>query len=311
MSTKKWRHEPAIALIPEYNPPAPGTPVWHRLVTASKVPALAGLSKWDTPYSLWAKATGRVESDTADKKITELGDRAEPMLLSYLETKLTAEQGETRVRPGATFARPGHLAWQATPDGIVYEGKRRTPYALVECKTDRVGLEWGAPGTAEIPPAYLAQCAWQMHVTGLETVYVPALVNPAIRLDVWIVRWADVKDTVPELAAAASAWEANVADDTPPALDGSPVTWETVRDMSPEIDPDGSVVLDAWDAAELIGARAAKKAAEERLNLAQSATVTAAAGARTILGPDGTTLARLTARKTRTGDYGKPFLQFT
>ena len=311
MSTKKWRHEPAIALIPEHNPPAPGTPDWHRIVSASKAPALAGLSRWDTPYSLWAKATGRTDGQPVNTEVTERGDAIEPALLRWLEFKLT-ELGETvRVRPGATFAMPGHPSWQATPDGLVYEGKRRTPYALVECKTAANGGEWGEPGTAEIPPAYLAQCAWQMHVTGLRTVYVPALVNPGIRLNLWVVRWADVADTVDALCDAAAQWEHDVATDTPPALDGSTVTWETVRDMSPEIDPDGSVVLDAWDAAELVEARAAKKAAEERLLLAQSATVTAAAGARTILGPDGTTLARLTARKTRTGEYGKPFLQFT
>lgn len=311
MSTKKWRHEPALALTPEFDPPVPGTPEWHRLVTASKVPALVGLSKWDTPYSLWAKATGRTEGRPVKTEVTERGDAIEPALLRWLEFKLT-ELGETvRVRPGATFAMPGRLSWQATPDGLVYEGKRRTPCALVECKTAANGGEWGTPGTAEIPPAYLAQCAWQMHVTGLRTVYVPALVNPGIRLNLWVVRWQDVEDTVGDLREAVTQWEDDVATDTPPALDGSAVTWETVREMSPDIDPDGSVVLDAWEAAELVEARAAKKAAEERLNLAQSVVVTAAAGARTILDPTGDVLARLSARKTKTGEYGKPFLQFT
>lgn len=309
MSTKTWAHEPTIALLTVHDAPAPGTPEWARTVTASKIPALAGLSSWDSPYSLWAKATGRAQGAAANPELTERGEAIEPALLAWLAGKL----GDSTVRAAATYAHPEHEWAQATPDGLVYEGRgrsrRRTPYALVECKTAAHGGEWGEPGTAQIPPAYLAQVAWQMHVTGARTVYVPALVNPGIRLNLWVVRWEDVADTVPALVAAAEQWRAQVLEDTPPALDGLAPTWDAVREMSPDIDPDRTVALDHWDAVELHTAKQAAAAAEERLRLAQARALDAAAGARTLTDPDGNVIATLTARKRREGGYYPPTLR--
>ncbi|OOE06990.1 hypothetical protein UN64_19665, partial [Fictibacillus arsenicus] len=123
------------------------------------------------------------------------GTALESALLTWLGSILD----DSRVRPGRTYASNTHPAWQATPDGLVFEGRRRTPYALVECKTAARADEWGkttleAP-TAEIPPAYLAQVAWQMYVTGADLVYVPALVVMDLRL--YVVRRADVEAPCP------------------------------------------------------------------------------------------------------------------
>lgn len=305
----RWAHEDTFAPLPVTDAPAPGTPEWARIVTASKIPALAGLSQYDSPVSLWAKATGRMSADTAPTEVTERGDAVEPALLAWLQLKL----GDVTVRAGYATAHPDRETWQATPDGLVYEGtgrsRRRTPYALVECKTAANGGAWGEPGTAQIPAAYQAQCAWQMHVTGAHLVYVPALVNPGIRLNLWVVRREDVADQIPELAARATAWEECVNEDRRPDLDGAPMTLEAVREMSPEIDPQRTATVDHWDAVELLTAKQALTAAEERLRLAQSQVIETAAGARTITTPEGAVIATLQARKARDGSFGKPFLK--
>lgn len=43
------------------DPPRPGTPEWRRIVSASKVPAILGLSRWQSPLSMWLKMRGDIE----------------------------------------------------------------------------------------------------------------------------------------------------------------------------------------------------------------------------------------------------------
>lgn len=293
---------PVGSVVPD--PPAPGTPEWSRLITASKIPAILGLSSWDSPYSLWCKATGRIESETTPTSVTERGDLLEPKLLEWLGMKLP----ESRVRPGRTFAMDAHPTWQAAPDGLVYEGRRRTPYALVECKTAARGDEWGRTSledpTAEIPPAYLAQVAWQMHVTGADLVYVPALVVMDLRL--YVVRRADVEDALPGIVQAAGRFEDLIHSDTAPDWDGAEVTYEAVRAEHPDIDPDLAATIPTADAMELHDATAAAKAAEERLNRAKSVVLHAAGIAKTVQDEDGQKVATRTSR-----NGGRPYLNLT
>ena len=273
---------PVGSVVPD--PPAPGTPEWSRLITASKIPAILGLSSWDSPYSLWCKATGRIEIE-AGGAAADRGTALEGALLAWLGTVLE----DSRVRPGRTFAMDAHPTWQAAPDGLVYEGRRRTPYALVECKTAARGDEWGRTSledpTAEIPPAYLAQVAWQMFVTGADLVYVPALVVMDLRL--YVVRRADVEDALPRIVQAAGQLEGLIHSDTAPDWDGAEVTYTAARAVHAGIDPDAEASISNADAVELHAAVAAKKAAEERERLIKCRVLGATGTARTITDEDG------------------------
>ena len=292
---------PVGSVVPD--PPAPGTPEWSRLITASKIPAILGLSSWDSPYSLWCKATGRIEIE-AGGAAADRGTALEGALLAWLGTVLEG----SRVRPGRTFALDAHPTWQAAPDGLVYEGHRRTPYALVECKTAARADEWGRTSledpTAEIPPAYLAQCAWQMHVTGADLVYVPALVVMDLRL--YVVRRADVEDALPGIVQAAGRFEGLIHSDTAPDWDGADATYEAVRAEHPDIDPDLVVTIPTADAMELHAAAAAQKAADARLNRARSVVLHAAGIAKTVQDEDGQKVA---VRSSKNG--GRPYLTLT
>lgn len=302
MSTRSYQH-PAIVPTGSVvtDPPAPGTPEWARLVTASKIPAILGLSPYDSPYSLWAKATGRIEAQSPESTVTMRGTALEGALLAWLGTVLPG----SRVRPGATFALDAHPTFQAAPDGLVYEGRRRTPYALVECKTAARADEWGKTSledpTAEIPPAYLAQCAWQMHVTGADVVYVPALVVMDLRL--YRLTRTDVEDALPGIVLAAARFEDLVAADVAPDWDGATATYEAVRAEHPEIDPDLVATIPTADAVELHDATAAAKAVEERLNRARSVVLHAAGIAKHVQDEMG---AKVATRTSRNG--GRPFL---
>ncbi|WP_430754658.1 YqaJ viral recombinase family protein [Micrococcus luteus] len=289
---------------PVDNAPAPGTPEWATLITASKIPAILGLSTWDSPYSLWCKATGRIDATGQETAAAMRGTALESALFTWLGSLLE----DSRVRPGRTYASNIHPAWQATPDGLVFEGRRRTPYALVECKTAARADEWGKTTvedpTAEIPPAYLAQVAWQMYVTGADLVFVPALVVMDLRL--YVVRRADVEDALPGIIDAARRFEDLVATNTAPDWDGATATYEAVRAEHPDIDPDLVATIPTAHAVELHAATAAFKAAESRMNQARSVVLHGAGIAKTIHDEDGQKVA---TRSSKSG--GRPYLTLT
>jgi predicted phage-related endonuclease len=57
-----------------------------------------------------------------------------------------------------------HLGELPVVDGVVVTD------ALLECKTASAFArnDWGTPGTDEVPPLYLVQCAWYLAITGCE-----------------------------------------------------------------------------------------------------------------------------------------------
>ena len=158
--------------------------------------------------------------------------------------------------------------------------------------------------TAEIPPAYLAQVAWQMYVTGADLVYVPALVVMDLRL--YVVRRADVEDALPGIIDAARRFESLVATDTAPDWDGHDQTYQAVRAEHPDIDPDLVATIPTPDAVELHAATAAFKAAEARMNQARSVVLHGAGIAKTIHDEDGQKVA---TRSSKSG--GRPYLTLT
>lgn len=314
MSAKKWQHATFAPSFVE-DAPAPGTPEWAQIITASKVPVILGLSPWDSPYSLWCKATGRIPAGGPSTAATERGDALEDALLAWLGSKLDGH----RVRPGRTCQSPQRPTDQATPDGFVFEGRRRTPWALVECKTAARGDEWGRSNVPDpaaldadtiehlnapvIPAAYLAQCAWQMWVTGAGLVFVPALVAMELRL--FVVRRADVEDALPDIVRQAAAFERLIVEDKAPDWDGADATWQAVRAVHEGIDADAVATVSTADAVELHDADAAVKSATERLNLARSRVMSATGEARTVEDEDGQKVA------IRVPTRGAPTLRLT
>lgn len=282
----------------------PGSPEWRRSVTASKIGGLLGLHEWSSPYSLWADAVdaaGPAAPDAAARKRFDRGHRLEPALREYLQDWLRDQGEDARVKPGATVEHPENPGWYANPDGWVYEGRRRTPWAGVECKTSMYATDWGDEGTADIPAGYLAQCAWQMHVTGLRVVFVPALVGLEFR--VYVVQWADVEAAVPGIIDVVARWEHAVETGTPPAVDGLEVTLSAVRRAHPLIARGTSVALSAATAQALAETRTARMKAEADEREAKARALAEAGDAQTLTDPWGTPVARRLAR-----GEGTPYL---
>jgi hypothetical protein len=165
-------------------------------IGASDVPAILGLSPWQTPAQAWARLTGltRSEGNNATRRgqTLELG-----ILLEYAERNQLpfyprwkpnlrhlrrtvgphrpgiyrgppySEDGSARVRhPDLAWATCRPDAYHMTEEGIQH---------LVEVKTARSFADWQAEDGRDIlPPGYFVQVQWQMFVTGVSSTVVEA-----------------------------------------------------------------------------------------------------------------------------------------
>lgn len=240
--------------IPVTNAPAPGSPEWLRCMSASKVSSAIGMvGSFESPLSLWSKMTGRTPSLPISQDRVTYGRYLETALLNWVADN----HPDQDMRPGITYRHPGNERYTAAPDGELHAADGTV--TLVECKTAMDTTQWGQEGTSEIPPKYLVQCAWQMHITGARTVLVPADVGMTFRL--YIVHWADVADDFPAVLAGVEHFLHLVDTDTAPDWDGADTTYQAVRYWHPEIDGE-DVEVTVEQAQELAAAIRDKKTAE-------------------------------------------------
>ncbi|MCW2542827.1 MAG: hypothetical protein JWM40_379, partial [Frankiales bacterium] len=150
-------------------PLVPGTEEWSKVITASKVAAILGLSPYDSPLSCWHKMKGNIplEQETEDHR---RGHYAEPAILAWWHDQHPELLGVLELQP--QFRRDD-LPWAAaTPDAAAVNPDTQER-VLVEAKTARSLDDWGTPGTDEIPAYYLVQVLFQLHLSGLRRAYVP------------------------------------------------------------------------------------------------------------------------------------------
>lgn len=125
----------------------------------SDAPAVLGLSKWNTPLSLWLDKTGQTPLDTRAEENAEekrWGNFLEPVI----KQRYAEVTGRTVVQPGLQRSAK-HPFMIANVDGLV-SGEPR----IVEVKTARTSDGWGPEGTDVIPDEYLIQT--HHYMTALE-----------------------------------------------------------------------------------------------------------------------------------------------
>lgn len=275
----------------------PGSVEWYATISASKIAAILGVSPWESRYSLWHRMKGIIPAGGGNAA-TNRGHYLEPALLAWCAD----QHPEWQLRPGRGFTAEDNPLHTATPDGVFTEPGLRKPIALVEAKSTVKSWEWGAEGTHEIPPYYRAQVAWQIHITGIDTVFVP-VITEGLRFLEYVVTLADVEDDITFILDAVREWEALLAGDEPPATAGDTATYEAIRDAHPQIDgadyvTDEDTATGFVDAVQAFALR--EKTAADRKNALFAAMGTA----RRAIAPDGTHIATRTAR-----NGGRPYLQ--
>ena len=193
----------------------------QHFIGGSDIGAILGLNPWKSAYTLWAEKTGLIKSpNISDKLQVWLGHKLEQVVADRYEMETGRKVRQSLMSYGIEeypYLR-GHV------DRLVV-GEHRG----LECKTtssyNRTDYDSG-----DVPPAYYAQCQFYMLVTGYQVWDIATLrdnreffIQEIKRDDEYIAQM---------LAAAAAFWQC-VTSVTPPAVDGTESTSDTLAEQYP------------------------------------------------------------------------------
>ena len=239
----------------------PGSPEWLRLITASKVTAILGLSPWESPRSLWHRMHGDLPPETQNAAMSR-GHYLEPAILAWWRD----QHGVPAVNNRMWQEQPSYTLgdWAAaTPDAVAWLDPLDDDSAvLVEAKSS--AQEWD-----ELPAYYLTQVIWQMHLSGVHRCYVP-VIGPRLTFTEYVVDYDDHAEDAAAIERIAREFYDSLAADEPPPLDDTVATYDAVRKVHPEIERGESVELDPEVAESLVVNQADYKALEPKVRLAKS-----------------------------------------
>ncbi|MFZ2529631.1 MAG: YqaJ viral recombinase family protein [Rhodococcus sp. (in: high G+C Gram-positive bacteria)] len=238
----------------------PGSAEWLSTITASKISAILGISRFQSQFSLWHQMAGNVEPTQISESTQEMFDMGHAAELAARHFWLLrnpgwrASQGEVQyVRDDLGFPAV------ATIDRRASRGRARR---IVEVKAPRSLEDFGDDGSGEIPADHAAQITWQMFVSGIhdaDLVAWPVYGPPKI----YHVEWdQDLADLILQHVCL---WVASLSAGTPPELDDSVTTYATVRALHPDIERDAEVELDEVLAVEYLTATTKSKALDKEL----------------------------------------------
>ncbi len=245
-------------------------------IGASEAAAACSESEWDSPYSLWARKSGRIQEK----------EETEPMRWGkLLEGIILSEYGRRSKRwakPHGLLIRSTEYPWAlATLDGETGDGSDAWP---LEIKNSSA---FGADDWEDGPPRpYYLQTQQQMLVTGARKATIACLLG-GNRLV-----WTDVlRDdiAVNKIIARGSELWRRIQDGDPPKVDGHDATSAALKAIYPE-ETKGTVLLPASmvevvDALER--AKALQKSVKEDAELHANTLKAAIGDAERAILPDG------------------------
>lgn len=202
------------------------TPEWIEArqhgVGASEAAAALGLSRWDSPYSLWARKCGLVPPKDATLPM-RLGTYLEPFIATLYE----AETGIPLRRVNRLLRSKAHPYLLASLD------RRRPDGAVVEIKWTERGDGYGEPGTDEIPDDVLCQVVQQMAVADAPAAYVAVLRGGRFGTYGPILRDPEAESV---LVGGVGAFWAHVESRTAPPLTGAAADLDALNARHPADD---------------------------------------------------------------------------
>jgi len=214
---------------------APGSEEWHNArasrIGGSEVGAIAGESKYESAYSLWAKKTGKIPSQQTENEFMYWGKALEPVVIDRFEI----EHPELTVfRDPGTWTNNEHDFMLANPDAILQD--QTGSYGVLEIKTARFENDW----QEGVPKYYTTQVQWYLRTFGLDWAYLACLFSGSNYKEYTIM--ADPMWQAHDLEKVYVFLD-HIAKDTKPDWDGSEETLKTARELNPDIDRDYSIEL--------------------------------------------------------------------
>lgn len=235
----------------------PGSPEWLSIITPSKVAAILGVSRWESPYRLWHRMKGLTDPEPP-KDIFDVGHDFEPAMAAMYKRQHPGWQ----LSPGEVSIKADHRF--GFPCGTNLDRRARTGRArrVVEFKTARHLEDWGDFFTDQAPADYVAQVLAQMAFTGYTRHPAHLMVlGPYFEAHTYEIPfdpavWAVITDRL------VTFWHSLKGRDAPD-LDDSVATYECVRELHPDIEPKSTVQVDLRQA-QLLLQHAADLDANER-----------------------------------------------
>lgn len=209
-----------------------GSEGWHELrneagaIGGSEIGTIAGWNRWESAISLFYKKTGQIPSDLVPSHRMRMGTKFEtPLLEIYQEDHPT----ETVYTTG-TWASNDQPLNRANPDGIAVDENGELILIEVKFMGDNVSA---------IPLSYRAQMNWYAGILGIKKgVLVACAGSNYVELPFTFDQFEF--DTLCQLA---DKFREHVAERKQPDWDGSSSTYETMRAIHPDIDPELSEEL--------------------------------------------------------------------
>ena len=251
--------------------PAPGSPEWLKTISASKVGAILGVSKWASPYSMWRAMRGEIPSD--DGKNADDKSRGHYLEAGVLAWWKDQHPEVTEVEEQVYVTHPD-LPWATcTMDALADDTHGNT--IVVEVKTDDSHDEWGKPGTDEIPAYYAAQVMWSLAcVPEAQFACVAVLFGyPHLGFEEFVVERDD--ELIAAIVERCRVFYESLTGDEPPDLDDSVATYEAIKAIHPDIEPAETVELTREQAWEFMTSGDEAKAAVVRERAAKTAVLAA------------------------------------
>lgn len=185
-------------------------------IGGSDAAAIVGLSKWASPYTVWADKTGRLP-DKPDTEAMRQGRDLE----EYVAQRFSEATGKRVKRCNAILYNPAYPHSHADVDRMIV-GEN----AGLECKTTST-LDVKQFRGVEFPEKYYAQCVHYMAITGADRWYLAVLVLGK-EFHVYTLE-RDEAEIRALMDAETAFWEQYVEKDTPPAADGAESTTDAIR----------------------------------------------------------------------------------
>jgi putative phage-type endonuclease len=251
-----------------------GSAEWHQMrenrIGGSEVGAIAGESKYESAYSLWAKKLGLIPTNNSDNEAMYWGRSLEPNIINRFE----ADHPELKIyRDVGTWVNNQHDFMLANPDGI-YE-KMDGSLGVLEIKTARFGDDW-ANG---VPRYYATQVQWYLATLGLGEAYVAVLIAGSDYREYVVL--ADPIWQYHDLERV-QTFRKCLRTGQKPEWDGSEATVKAVRAEHPDIDPDLTVELGDLGI-QYFGSLQRFEEAQKELRTCEAAVLDAMGKARTAL----------------------------
>lgn len=246
---------------------APGSEQHASMISPSKVGAILGLSRWESPYRLWHRMKGLVPPEPP-KDAFDLGHDVEPFAANLWRRRNPG----WKLSPGEVqlVVDPNHFGFPAVVT-LDFRALRSQFRRVLQVKMARDANDldkFGDDLTGDCPPDYWTQVLTEMVFSGFTEHPGHLLVlGPYYSHRIYEIEYnTEAKEEAAFLIEECRTFFESLKGDEPPELDDTVATYDCVKQLHPEID--GSTVeLDRSEAMPYAVARENFAIAEADLQL--------------------------------------------